>query len=42
MVLGYQALSEAARQYETDLRNAAFLIEIEKVAAAYQERAIFP
>lgn len=42
MVLGYQALRETARLYETDLRNAAFLIAIRKVAAAYQERGIFP
>ena len=42
MVLGYQALRETARLFETDLRNAAFLIAIKKVAAAYQERGIFP
>ena len=42
MVLGYQALRETAREHGTDLRNAAFLIAIRKVAAAYQERGIFP
>ena len=42
MVLGYHALRETARENGTDLRNAAFLIAIRKVAAAYQERGIFP
>ena len=42
MVLGYQALRETAREHGTDLRNAAFLTAIRKVATAYQERGIFP
>ncbi|MHC4392194.1 MAG: Glu/Leu/Phe/Val family dehydrogenase [Planctomycetota bacterium] len=38
----YAAVRETAEQYETDLRNACFIVAIERVRAAYVERGIFP
>ncbi len=42
MVLGYETIRETAREHDTDLRAAAFMTSIQKVAASYQERGIFP
>jgi glutamate dehydrogenase (NAD(P)+) len=42
MILAYESIRDLARRKEVELRTAAFMIAIEKVAAAYQERGIFP
>lgn len=42
MVGSYHEIRETARAYDTDLRTAAFVIAIEKVARTYRERGIFP
>ncbi len=42
MVTAYQMLRETARQYDTDLRNAAYISAIKKVAISYQQMGIFP
>lgn len=42
MVSGYTEIGQAAAQFGTDLRNAAFVLSIRKIATAYQERGIFP
>jgi glutamate dehydrogenase (NAD(P)+) len=42
MVSGYKEVRQAAAQFGTDLRNAAFVLSIRKIATAYQERGIFP
>ena len=42
MVTAYHMLHETARQYDTDLRNAAYISAIKKVAISYQQMGIFP
>ncbi|MEX2527603.1 MAG: Glu/Leu/Phe/Val dehydrogenase [Gemmatimonadota bacterium] len=42
MVLAYHQIRELAKAHDTDLRTAAFLNAIGKVAVAYRERGIFP
>ncbi|TVP59674.1 MAG: Glu/Leu/Phe/Val dehydrogenase, partial [Gemmatimonadales bacterium] len=42
MVNGYHEMREIARSRDTDLRTAAFIASIQKVALAYRERGIFP
>lgn len=42
MVAGYQEIHETATEMDTDLRSAAFVNSIRKIATAYEERGIFP
>lgn len=42
MVTAYHEIREIARSRGTDLRSAAFLSAIDKVARVYEERGIFP
>jgi len=42
MVSAFHEIREAAHRLGTDLRTAAFVVSIEKVATAYRERGIFP
>jgi glutamate dehydrogenase (NAD(P)+) len=42
MITAYQEMLVVSRQRNVDLRSAAFIIAIEKVARAYLERGIFP
>ena len=42
MVNGFHEMREIARIHDTDLRTAAFIASIQKVALAYRERGIFP
>ncbi len=42
MINGYHEMRDIARSRDTDLRTAAFIAAIQKVALAYQERGIFP
>jgi len=42
MISAYHAMLAVKRRYGVDLRTAAFIIAIEKVAVSYQERGIFP
>ena len=42
MVAAYQEVRELARHHDTDLRTAAFISSIEKVAASYSQMGIFP
>ncbi len=42
MVMAFQELREEAARLETDLRTAAFVRSIDKVARVYQERGLFP
>jgi len=42
MVQAYGEIREVARRHGTDLRTAAFVLAIEKVARVYEERGIFP
>ena len=42
MVSAYHEIRETARRHETDLRTAAFVNAIDKIARVYRERGIFP
>jgi glutamate dehydrogenase (NAD(P)+) len=42
MVSAYGEVREAAHRHETDLRSAAYINAIEKVARSYLDRGIFP
>lgn len=42
MVQGYQEIRDVAQRHDTDLRTAAFINAINKVAVAYLEMGIFP
>ncbi len=42
MVVGFGTIRELALEHGTDLRNAAFMCAIRKIANAYEERGIFP
>ena len=42
MIGAWHQLSDAASRYSTDLRTAAYVTSIEKIATSYQDRGIFP
>ena len=42
MVLAYQEVRELARKHDTDMRTAAFISAIDKVATSYLQMGIFP
>jgi glutamate dehydrogenase (NAD(P)+) len=42
MVSAYGEITQTARRHETDLRSAAYINAIEKVARSYLDRGIFP
>ncbi len=42
MTSAYQEIAEVSRRESTDLRTAAFIVAIDKVAVAYEEMGIFP
>jgi glutamate dehydrogenase/leucine dehydrogenase len=42
MIGAWQQMHETAGSRDTDLRTAAYLIAIEKVAISYLDRGIFP
>ncbi|MFT4603875.1 MAG: glutamate dehydrogenase (NAD(P)+) [Rhodothermales bacterium] len=42
MILAYQQIAQTAREEKTDLRTAAFVVAINKIAVAYLEMGIFP
>lgn len=42
MSAAYQQIAETARQRKTDLRTAAFVVAINKIAVSYREMGIFP
>ncbi len=42
MVSAHQACFEVARNHDVDLRTAAYILAIEKIATIYAERGIFP
>ncbi len=42
MVEAYREIRDTARERDTDLRTAAFVVAIEKIATVYDERGIFP
>jgi len=42
MISAYQEIRSIAREHDTDLRTAAFITAINKVAVAYKEMGIFP
>ncbi len=42
MVGAYTQILEAGRKHKTDLRTAAYIVSIDKVARAYVDRGIFP
>ena len=42
MADGFEAISEIAMARDVDLRTAAYIIAIEKIARAYEARGIFP
>lgn len=42
MVMAYERLHETREQYKTDLRTAAYISAIQKVALSYQQLGIFP
>ena len=42
MITAYQEIREVGRTHETDLRTAAFINAINKVAVSYKEMGIFP
>ncbi len=42
MVMAYQMLHETGRKYKTDLRTAAYISAIKKVAISYEQMGIFP
>lgn len=42
LVEAYAEIRETARQHDTDLRTACFLLAIEKIATIYRDRGIFP
>ena len=42
MITSYNEIRDVARRHGTDLRTAAFISAIDKVAVAYQEMGIFP
>lgn len=42
MVTAYREIREVAKRHDTDLRTAAFVVAIEKIAQVYEERGIFP
>jgi len=42
MITAYHDIRETARRRDTDLRTAAFLISLDKVARVYEHRGIFP
>jgi glutamate dehydrogenase (NAD(P)+) len=42
MVTAYAQLLEVKAQHDTDLRTAALIIAIDKIAVSYGEMGIFP
>ena len=42
MVTAYNEINDIAKEKDTDLRTAAFICAIDKVAVAYLEMGIFP
>ncbi|MDP2497192.1 MAG: Glu/Leu/Phe/Val dehydrogenase [Candidatus Palauibacterales bacterium] len=42
LVPAYRELRETAREHDTDLRTAGFLMAIDKIATIYRDRGIFP
>ena len=42
MIEAYDQIREVAKQHNTDLRTAAFINAIDKVAISYMEQGIFP
>lgn len=42
MVSAYQEVRQLAKRYNTDLRTAAFISALDKVAASYMQMGIFP
>jgi len=42
LLRAYARVQRAAETYRTDLRNACFIVGLERLQAAYEERGIFP
>ena len=42
MVGAYNEIRELGKQHNTDLRTAAFISSIKKIAKSYQQMGIFP
>jgi glutamate dehydrogenase (NAD(P)+) len=42
MKLAYQRMIQAARSYDVDFRTACYAVALQRLAAVYQEREIFP
>jgi glutamate dehydrogenase (NAD(P)+) len=42
MIASWHSIADAARRLDTDLRSAAYVIAIDKIAVSYLERGIFP
>mgnify|MGYP001773471977 CR=1 FL=1 len=42
MVNSYEQILEASRRYNTDLKTAAFIVAIDKIAISYEQLGIFP
>ena len=42
MTGAYNEIRDIARRHDTDLRTAAFIEAVDKVATIYLERGIFP
>ena len=42
MTVAYREVENAMRQYDTDMRTAAYVVAIARIETAYMERGIFP
>lgn len=42
MIMAYDEMRESASKYGTDLRTAAYVVALDKVAQSYTDRGIFP